>query len=430
MPNLIITNACQLGCPFCFASEYRVDAASGAAAHMSRAEFTRLLDFAPVATVRFCGGEPTLHPEFTALLDLALADCGRRALVMTNGLWPAVVQRHVASLAEAAFSRIEVLFNLLEPERYSPAQRAQLEATLALLDPRRVTIGFTIDRTPFAYQHLLDLANGHGIRRLRCSVAAPNIGDPATWRLDPERDFAAIAAELGGLLAKAARRGVAVHSDCGYLPPCLFDERSLADLLSQRDGHRFEFRCHGPVDIGPGGGAWRCYGLFSLLRGRVDEWQSCAELDGHFAEGTARFADRWLFDRCADCDWLRDGTCGGGCYAYRVVRDLQRRGRERGIAIGEDGALLGAIAAVDPQRLRPAQRDGQPTWLLLEQGEWCELPVSALEARLLETCREPRALLDVVEQAAAAGDRETVARAVAQAARRLYALGGIALRRT
>jgi len=429
MPNLIITNACQLRCPFCFASEYRVDAGSGAARHMSTEEFRRLLDFAPVKTVRFCGGEPTLHPQFGELLQLALAEPERRAFIMTNGLWPAEVRSQVAALPAEAMRRIDLLVNVLPSPAYRPEQRAQLDATIGLLDPQRVVLGFSIDRTPFEYEHLLDLANGHGLRRIRYSVAAPNIGDPTTWRLDPERDFASIAAQVVQLLAQAARRGVAVHSDCGYLPPCLFDERQRDDLFAGRDGHRLEFRCSGPVDIGPGGVAWRCYGLFSIVRGRADEWHCCAELDAHLAQRTTQLDDRPLYDRCADCEWRRDGTCGGGCYAYRVVRDLKQCAAARGIAIDDDAALLEAIAVVDAQRLRPAQRAGRPVWLLLEQGEWSELPLSALQTSLLNACDGQRTLTTIGAALASEGERAVVLSQVAQTARWLFARHSIDLRR-
>ena len=39
---------------------------------MSLEEFTAQVEFAGADTVRFCGGEPTLHPDFTAMLDFAL----------------------------------------------------------------------------------------------------------------------------------------------------------------------------------------------------------------------------------------------------------------------------------------------------------------------------------------------------------------------
>ncbi|MFC1611607.1 radical SAM protein, partial [Myxococcota bacterium] len=87
MPNLIITNACNLSCPFCFASEYRVSEPSRVS-QMSVEELQTQIGFAGVDTVRFCGGEPTLHPDFVEMLTITLDPPGRRAFVMTNGLWP------------------------------------------------------------------------------------------------------------------------------------------------------------------------------------------------------------------------------------------------------------------------------------------------------------------------------------------------------
>src|SRR5688500_10312168 len=99
MPNFIITNTCNLSCPFCFASEHMDGEASGSTARMSLEEFRRQLGFAGVQVVRFCGGEPTLHPDFIEMLTLALAEPRRMVFLMTNGVWPKPVWEHIRRLS-------------------------------------------------------------------------------------------------------------------------------------------------------------------------------------------------------------------------------------------------------------------------------------------------------------------------------------------
>ena len=58
MANLIITNACNLSCPFCFASEYLADGDAVGAQRMELPEYRQHLAFLGDNAGRFCGGEP------------------------------------------------------------------------------------------------------------------------------------------------------------------------------------------------------------------------------------------------------------------------------------------------------------------------------------------------------------------------------------
>jgi uncharacterized radical SAM superfamily Fe-S cluster-containing enzyme len=97
---LEITDHCNLECPICYA-------ASGPSRLRYRdcAEIERLLD-AVVANegapdiVQISGGEPTLHPDFFRVLELARARPIRHLMVNTNGLRIAAEEEFVARLAE------------------------------------------------------------------------------------------------------------------------------------------------------------------------------------------------------------------------------------------------------------------------------------------------------------------------------------------
>jgi uncharacterized radical SAM superfamily Fe-S cluster-containing enzyme len=92
-----ITDECDLACPVCYA---------GSGPHrpgfLSVAEVERLLDVVveneeEPDVVQFSGGEPTLHPEFFALLDAARRRPIKHLMVNTNGVRiardPAFVER-------------------------------------------------------------------------------------------------------------------------------------------------------------------------------------------------------------------------------------------------------------------------------------------------------------------------------------------------
>src|SRR3982750_52838 len=95
-----INQACNLACPVCFANATDVHGS-----HRSVAEIERMLD-ALVASGGepdlggISGGEPTLHPDFFAILDAVRARPIRHVMINTNGLRIAREPEFVARLAE------------------------------------------------------------------------------------------------------------------------------------------------------------------------------------------------------------------------------------------------------------------------------------------------------------------------------------------
>jgi 7,8-dihydro-6-hydroxymethylpterin dimethyltransferase len=94
-----INEHCNLTCPVCFA-----ESSPQKSKHLSVATVARMLD-ALVASegepdlVQISGGEPTLHPEFFAILDAVRARPIRHVMINTNGLRIAQEPDFVAQLA-------------------------------------------------------------------------------------------------------------------------------------------------------------------------------------------------------------------------------------------------------------------------------------------------------------------------------------------
>lgn len=132
-----INQACNLACPVCFA-----DATDIHGSHVPLAQVERMLD-ALVASegepdlVQLSGGEPTIHPEFFAILDAAKLRPIRHVMINTNGLRIAQDPEFVARLAAYA-PRLEVYlqFDSLDDDalldlrgaRLSRIRRQALEA--------------------------------------------------------------------------------------------------------------------------------------------------------------------------------------------------------------------------------------------------------------------------------------------------------------
>jgi 7,8-dihydro-6-hydroxymethylpterin dimethyltransferase len=94
-----VTDACNLRCPICYASS-----APARRTFRSLAEIERMLDAVvrnegEPDVVQLSGGEPTLHPEFFAILDAAKRRPIKHLMVNTNGVRIAQEEAFAARLA-------------------------------------------------------------------------------------------------------------------------------------------------------------------------------------------------------------------------------------------------------------------------------------------------------------------------------------------
>jgi 7,8-dihydro-6-hydroxymethylpterin dimethyltransferase len=151
LPIIEITNHCNLECPICIV-ENRHNY------NMTREEMARILDGlvqkeGTLETINLSGGEPTLHPEFFALLDLATAKKQiSRVSISTNGLRCAADYAFCEELAKRnvyVSLQLDALSNpALRVLRGAGDQRAAREKALANLKKAgvRTTIVSTVAR--------------------------------------------------------------------------------------------------------------------------------------------------------------------------------------------------------------------------------------------------------------------------------------------
>ena len=89
MANIVVSSVCNCKCPYCFAETF-LDAAKSHPrdVFISLEDFERRLDFldrSGIDEIRLIGGEPTLHPQFTKLIERASAR-GKHIVVFSHGL--------------------------------------------------------------------------------------------------------------------------------------------------------------------------------------------------------------------------------------------------------------------------------------------------------------------------------------------------------
>jgi len=191
-----VNQACNLACPVCFA-----DAADHAGSHRPLAEIEAMLDLLVASEgepdlVQLSGGEPTIHPEFFAILDAVKARPIRHVMINTNGVRIAQDPAFVDRLAGYA-PRLEVYlqFDSLNDEALLHLRGARLSRIRrqALEQLERVGLSTTLvavvkrgvnDReVPAIIRHALEWACVRGVTFQPVQDAGRNEGFVADDRI-------------------------------------------------------------------------------------------------------------------------------------------------------------------------------------------------------------------------------------------------------
>ncbi|NUQ84991.1 MAG: radical SAM protein [Anaerolineales bacterium] len=312
MPNLMLTNRCNIKCDFCFAVDMlpETPSASSNASFGVFQAYIDLLDRAGLDQARLLGGEPTLHPEFSKFLEYARAR-GKKILVFTNGLIP-----KPAMLALMKIPPVEctALINLASGDA-SPAVRRRQEFALAKLG-QRACPGYTISRMDHPdLTQLLDLIDRTGCQRcLRIAMAQPSGGGN---KFIHPKQYRRVAQRVLTLASEAGRRGIRVEFDCGFVR-CMFTNDEIETL--RESGASVAWHCSPVWDITPEAVAFPCFALTERLRIPQGLDRSLEELQIEFDSALSILRVAGVYPECSSCEVRAVGGCSGGCLAVALRR--------------------------------------------------------------------------------------------------------------
>jgi len=330
MANIILTNLCNIKCPFCFASENNELNLT----FFDPLKSWKISSFISSKEFRFCGGEPTLTPNIKEITE-AILDSGRNIFIMTNGIWPESFHNFIKTIPVKYQNRISYLFNLLHPSFYKESDLNKILSNLDIVNPLLITLGLTIYKDDFEYQYLLDLAKEFRIKRLRWSVAAPNISNNVEL-LEPY--FYKISERICEMYELCNKMDILITNDCNYIQPCYFRQQQLTKVLI-KNNVKFSCSAFSPVDIGPDGKAWRCYGLYSILQKDIAHFADEMQLERYFTRRVRLLDNMHAYKECKDCTYWRNG-CDGGCFVYRIKKAFKQNPLINLFPIDDDNLIL------------------------------------------------------------------------------------------
>ncbi|MDR0514583.1 MAG: radical SAM protein [Coriobacteriaceae bacterium] len=329
MPNISLTNRCNLRCPYCFAHEFVGDSHNTTQDDITEDAFEAALEFLtrehPVS-LGLIGGEPTLHPLFASLLMRAAEDPRvTDVVVFTNGTLLAPYIR------ELAHPKVSLLVNWNPPEmigkRNFEAIRRNVDALIFDHHKKgQVNLGLNLYAISMDYDYLIDLLKHYGLKKLRLSLSIPAFPEAEGHQTDVLAYFRSYKPVLLDLFRRMDAIGVVPYYDCNRPPWCIWteDEKAWIEAYVARHGETgsslvgTKSFCRPVIDILPDLQAVRCFGMSYLEKAPLAAFGSLEQLTAHFM----RLIDRPAFRSpaslgCRDCHFRRTWLCCQGCMGFK-----------------------------------------------------------------------------------------------------------------
>jgi len=317
MANITISNVCNLKCPYCFASSHMDAARSNGSAFIDLETFEKRLDFldrSGIEQIRLIGGEPTLHPHFAELIQIA-QQRHKKLLIFSHGLMPERALRCLASLPP---EMCLVLINMNATKAAEGPDEQEVmkrETAVRRLGPRALP-GFNIYQPIFQLEPIIDLIRSTGCQpTIRLGLAQP-IPAGSNAYLHPKH-YPLVGSRLVHYAQLAARWGIKLEFDCGFVH-CMFSDEGLAVL--QDTGTDIGWRCNPILDLGIDGNAIHCFPLTGQWQIPVTNGVAAADLRQQFGRHTAPYRAAGIYKECSTCRHKQAGSCSGGCLAGTIRR--------------------------------------------------------------------------------------------------------------
>ncbi|MFH1369028.1 MAG: radical SAM protein [Elusimicrobiota bacterium] len=312
MPNVFITNICNLRCKYCFAKAML--------GHSDVQEMT-LDEIIPIAdlikksekpndknkyVISILGGEPTLHSNFKGIIDYLIKD-GFIIKLFTNGTFPAAIREYLKTLPSDA---VNIILNINKRSSYKTAEWEYLTANLKELNGI-VTLGFTIFEKNFNYGTIINYIKKYKLKtEVRLGISMPIVN--ADNKYVKYGECKAIAKRIVEFSRDAFAKDIILGFDCGFII-CMFSRADLGKL--QKNNVRINFLCDGAIDIGKNGRVWRCFPLHNIHNTSLSKFSSVLGIKDHYKSVLPK-KEKGISGACGKCNYYGRNICSGGCYGF------------------------------------------------------------------------------------------------------------------
>ena len=317
MGNVLLTNYCNRRCKYCFAQE-KITFEDGGKVDESR-RFLSLEDLETIiaffkrsacSQVGLLGGEPTLHPDFAAIIDRWVVE-GFRVKLFSNGMMP---DSALERLCRFDPEQVLTVINVNSPDDAPPEEQARVAATLGALK-QRAALGFNIYRPDFEGEFLLDLIERYELDpHIRLGLTQP-ILEGRNLFIQRE-DYPEVGRRIVRLAEGAGPRGAFLGLDCGFTL-CMFKPEDIGPMIY--NGVSFKLTCNPIVDIGVDLSVWSCFPLSRWETTRLALFDTRQQIVRSYENKLRPFRGVGSSADCLECRHKQGGNCVGGCIAHTLA---------------------------------------------------------------------------------------------------------------
>lgn len=310
MANIVVTNYCNLQCPYCFANRYITEEEKQ---NITIEELNKILEWlgkTHPSRIGLIGGEPTIHPEADKIFARAKEFAKERnsgVVLFTNGI-------KLYDYANHFDEHFHALINVNHPDVLGDKKWSDLERSLRRVNTRgeikSINIGINLYPNMYGYDYIFELAKKYSFERIRTSYVAPTC---QFSDVDKDEYYTSAKDIFIPFVEKAKSLGIRVGIDCNHIPLCYFtDEEKESIMCATENWHSY---CNPVVDITPDMKGTSCFGAYDLVDlSRFDNIQE-AERYLMFKKMYPK-AKANSGGKCADCSKFENLSCQGGCLAF------------------------------------------------------------------------------------------------------------------
>jgi len=328
MVNLLLTNYCNRGCPYCFAKQKveldKIDGLKDEQITLENAQKVAKF-FRKERQIGLLGGEPTLHPQFKEIIDLFL-NYGYHITIFSNGIFGRDILEFLQNKISERNS-IGVLFNINEPKFYKKEELEILHYNLKELSigfSNTINIGINFFYLEQDYEYIIEIARKYNIQKIRWDIAHPIVYEKN--KTIPLEMYQLMGEKIANFADKARLHNISISADCGASVYCMFDEESRKKVLSSYARGLFQVcKEGGAIDVGIDLRVWRCFPLSKYFNKTLDEFKDLKDIQDYFNEKYSYFFHGiYPMDRCYTCRYAIKEVCTGSCLSRSIVRYQER----------------------------------------------------------------------------------------------------------
>ena len=336
MANIMMTDVCNLNCPYCFANEF----VNKDKNEITEEIFDEAVDFivgdGTHTSVGLIGGEPTVHSKFDRLLRKLIKDERVNSImVYTNGIaidkyWDIITHK-----------KIHLLINCNPPSDIGEKNFEKLCNNLdsLIMDKEfkdSVTLGINMYNPNFEYDYMLNLLKKYGYNHVRVSITVPNMDE--NRNMDAHDYFKIMKKRVIDFFHELFKNDIIPNFDCNKIPSCLIEEKDLeqfriylnkkciSDNIVQSNISNTIVKCNPVIDIRQDLTAVRCFGLSEYTKQNIRDFKCIKDLENYYIRTVDAFAYNTVYsDKCIDCYDRKTLKCSGGCLAFKINEILTAR---------------------------------------------------------------------------------------------------------